>query len=115
MATISSTLLIRDAAGGRDPALLAAYVGFGLVGPVLYLTPLGMALLMPALCLALLLHARRAGSFDLGAILRAFWPVGAFAAFAMISALWAIAPGRALAEGARLGVELAIAATLIVT
>jgi exopolysaccharide production protein ExoQ len=95
-----------------DPALRATWLAFGLAGPLIYLTPLGAAVLVPVLCLLALVHAWRSRTLDRMAIGRSLWPAGVFATYATLTALWAIVPGNAVFEGVRLLGEAAIIAAL---
>jgi O-antigen ligase len=86
---------------------------FGLIGPIAYLTPLAMAVLMPVLALVALARSANARTI-FRAIARAGWPASIFPLIALLSALWAITPGRAVTESLRLLIELASAAALVI-
>ncbi|HZS82856.1 MAG TPA: O-antigen ligase family protein [Stellaceae bacterium] len=95
------------------PRERAVNLAFGAVGPVAYLAPLGLAVLLPALGIALFFampRERRPSILAALARMRLLWllPV-----IAILSALWAVAPGAALFEGGRLLGEIAIGAGVI--
>jgi O-antigen ligase len=101
------------AIGGADLGERALLAAFGAVGLVAYLAPLGLALLMPVLAALLLWDGRgrhRAAWPGLRRSLLCLAPLGLLA---ILSALWAVTPSRAISEGLRLTLEIALGLALV--
>ncbi|MBV9522276.1 MAG: O-antigen ligase family protein, partial [Alphaproteobacteria bacterium] len=87
---------------------------FGIVGPMAYLAPLGLAILLPLLAGALLLDARRRrGAGEIAEPLRRAPFLWALGLLALVSAFWALVPGAAAVEAIRLLAETFIGLTLL--
>ena len=87
---------------------------FGIVGPMAYLAPLGLAILLPLIAGALLLDARRRrGAGGIAEPLRRAPFLWALGLLALVSAFWALVPGAAAVEAIRLLAETFIGLTLL--
>jgi exopolysaccharide production protein ExoQ len=100
----------------QPPGRLAIFppILLGAVGPLAYFAPLGLAALLPMLAATLLLfqwRERRLVVAGWVASAPLLWPL---ALIALISTTWAIAPGSALLEAARLAGEIAIGLAAVV-
>jgi O-antigen ligase len=94
---------------GRLDSLLVILIAA--IGLFAYLTPLGLAVLLPAATAALLAIARRERRLSVVRPWREQPFLWLLALFATLSALWAVVPGGALVEGLRLLAEIAIGLT----